>query len=90
MAKVVSSNQHILQQELEHIRKALFVCNSPLELSTIYLPNLTANIAPTVHTQPTGIIKTTQTTHCSNNKKISIGVTYIKSLSETFKRPAIT
>ena len=28
-AKVVCANQHMLQQEIEHIRKALLACNFP-------------------------------------------------------------
>ena len=75
-ARVLCSNQIILQQENDHIRKALLACNSPRP-STDYLSNLTTGITLTVHTVNNGQNNNTNNTR-SNNRSISIVVPHKK------------
>ena len=85
-AKVVLSNQHTLQQEIEHIMKAPLACNFPQwALSSLLTKfNHRHNIynIQTVNSDQ----HNNSNNSGSNNKNISIIVPYAKGLSERFKK----
>ena len=80
-AKIVSSNQEILDKELQHIRKALQACHFPNwacnELDQKFLKNNQSNNNNTNHDNNTNNTK---------NRNITVVVPYIKRTSEKFKR----
>ena len=90
-AKVVSTNQQELQNEMEHIRKTLQACSFPPW--ALNMPHNKFNCKHNIHNrqtstdnQPSYNNNNCGTNNNSNNKNISILVPDIHGLGERFKR----
>ena len=79
--KMLCSSQHMLQQEIEHIRKALYACN----FTSWALNSLLTKFNHKHNIYSTQTVNSDQHSNSSNNN-ISIVVPYTKSLSERFKK----
>ena len=86
-AKMVSSNQHILHKELQHIRKALQACQFPNWALNLLHQKCLKNNESNNNTRDNN--NTNQDNNNINNTKlrnITIVVPYIKETCEKFKR----
>ena len=80
--KVVCSNQHTLQQVMDHIRKALLPAIFHLAFPSAYLQNSTMGTALTTTREQ----HNNSNSNGSNNKNISIMIPYTKELGEKLKK----
>ena len=88
-AKLVCSNEHMLHQENDHIRKAVLACNFPLWASVVYSLDSTTGTISTIHRLSAATNKTAPTTVVSTTKTLPLLFLTQKALVKGLRRLAI-